>query len=108
MHSNLNQEDLLPYPLILVKKTKNGKVTSEEYDIPESEKQSVLKSMYPFDDLPDLTSELFDLHAERLFMVKDFKVVREDETNYLVSPYYYESGGTVIDWMPASWAKTRA
>jgi hypothetical protein len=30
-------------------------------------------------------------------------VYREDETNYLVSPYYPEGDGTVIDWMPADW-----
>lgn len=34
-------------------------------------------------------------------MAPEFKVVREGGRNYLVSPYYYESGGTMIDWMPA-------
>jgi hypothetical protein len=34
-----------------------------------------------------------------MFIVKDFRVTWEHGMNYLVSPYYPESGGTVIDWM---------
>jgi hypothetical protein len=93
-------EKKLGYPLISNPKHP----ASEEYVIPDSDKKAVLKKMYPFDDLPDIESKLYDLHAGLLFIVKDFKVVRENGKNYLVSPYYYHSGGTVIDWMPESWA----
>ena len=39
------------------------------------------------------------LHEEKNFRVSSFKVIREDNRNYLVSPYYAKSGGMVIDWM---------
>jgi hypothetical protein len=42
---------------------------------------------------------MYDLHADKTFIVKDFLVTWEHGMNYLVSPYYAESGGTVIDWM---------
>jgi hypothetical protein len=100
MYSFPGEEEKLTYPLVSHKKGRN----SEEYAIPDSDKEAVLKKMYPFEDIPTLDEQLFDLHQGRLFVVKDFRVVREDGKNYLVSPYYYESGGTVIDWMPASWA----
>jgi hypothetical protein len=90
----------LPFPRH-VRVTDNYGRVSEEYDIPLSAKKKVLQEMYLFQDCPELTDTLFDLHAEKKFKVVDFKVVREGGRNYLVSPYYYESGGTMIDWMPA-------
>ncbi len=42
----------------------------------------------------------FDLHARQRFIVREFKVVREQGMNLLVSPYYYQAGGSVIDWLP--------
>jgi hypothetical protein len=32
--------------------------------------------------------------------VRDFRVTWENGQNWLVSPYYPNSGGTVIDWVP--------
>ena len=81
-----------------------GNPTSEEYDIPLNAKKKVLREMYLFEDCPELNDVLCDLHAGKRFTVADFKVVREDGRNYLVSPYYYETGGTMIDWVPADWA----
>jgi hypothetical protein len=40
-----------------------------------------------------------DLHSGKKFLVKDFRVTWEYGMNYLVSPYYPESGGSVIDWV---------
>ena len=90
----------LPFPRHVRVRDERGR-TSEEYDIPLNAKKKVLQEMYLFQDCPDLSDILFDLHAEKKFKVVDFKVVREGGRNYLVSPYYYESGGTMIDWMPA-------
>ena len=39
------------------------------------------------------------MHAEKTFRVKDFMVAREGQMNFLVSPYYFESGGSAIDWV---------
>jgi len=43
-----------------------------------------------------------DIHAEKTFRVGEFIVTREGGMNVLASPYYLESGGTVIDWIPSS------
>jgi hypothetical protein len=76
----------------------------EEYLIPDYKKSEVLAEMYLFDPVPFLDEIRFDLHSGKLFKVRDFRVTREHGRNWLVSPYYEDGGGTVIDWMPASWA----
>lgn len=43
---------------------------------------------------------MLDLHEEKTFLVRNFRVVREAAMDLLVSPYFFNSGGTVIDWMP--------
>ncbi len=93
-------KDVLSYRLEDRKHDKDGWVISEEYIIPDDEKETVLKQHYPFEDMPGLEEELYDLHADKNFFVRDYKLVREHGCNLLVSPYYYESGGSVIDWMP--------
>jgi len=72
----------------------------EEYIIPDEEKAQVLDSLYPFDPVPALKEMMYDLHEEKPFRVEDFRVIREASMDMLVSPYYFNSGGTVIDWMP--------
>jgi hypothetical protein len=91
-------EKKLPFP---TRPLKIGDHTIEEYVIPEDKKEEVLKQLYIYDPVPSLDEELYDLHEGRKFRVRDFKVTWEDGRNYLVSPYYPSSGGTVIDWMPA-------
>lgn len=71
----------------------------EEFIIPEEDKEIVLQQLYPFSPIPKLTDVMYDLHADKTFVVGDFRVTWEHGMNYLVSPYYPESGGTVIDWM---------
>ena len=71
----------------------------EEFIIPEEDKEIVLEQLYPFSPIPKLTDVIYDLHADKTFTVKDFRVTWEHGMNYLVSPYYPESGGSVIDWM---------
>ena len=72
----------------------------EEYIIPEEEKARVLDGLYPFDPVPALTEMMYDLHEEKPFRVGDFRVLRGAAMDMLVSPFYFNSGGTVIDWMP--------
>ncbi len=90
-------ENRLPFPtkpLII-----NG-VEIEEYIIPEGKKRTVLEAMYPFIPLPSLDDIRLDIHSGKLFKVREFRVTREFNQNWLVSPYYEEGGGTVIDWVP--------
>ena len=77
-----------------------GTAAIEEYIIPEEEKDRVLEDMYPFEPVPKLTDMMFDLHEEKPFQVREFRVVRGKSMDYLVSPYFFNSGGTVVDWMP--------
>ncbi len=73
----------------------------EKYIISADDKEKVLKDLYPFDNIPAMDSRMVDIHTDKVFTVKDFMVVREGDGNFLVSPYYAEAGGTVLDWMPA-------
>jgi hypothetical protein len=92
------KEERLPYPTRPLQ-VQGGTVA--EYVIPEDRKEEVLNALYVFEPVPSLDEERFDLHEGKKFRVKDFRVVWEDGQNWLVSPYYPSSGGTVIDWMPA-------
>ena len=93
-------EERLPYPTRPMY-LPNG-ISVEEFIIPDEDKEIVLKQLYPFSPIPKLTDEVEDLHAGKKFLIKDFRVTWEHGMNYLVSPYYPESGGTVIDWMDES------
>jgi len=77
-----------------------GTAAIKEYIIPEEEKGRALEALYPFEPVPGLDSTMFDLHEEKPFRVREFRVIRERSMDYLVSPYFFNSGGTVIDWMP--------
>lgn len=72
----------------------------EEYIVPDKEKALVLDKLYPFEPVPDLDERMYDLHEEKEFLVREYRVVRGEDMDLLVSPYYFNSGGTVIDWMP--------
>ena len=37
--------------------------------------------------------------AKRTFKVRDYIVTREGSGNFLVTPFYAEAGGTVLDWV---------
>lgn len=72
----------------------------EEYIIPDDKKADVLALLYPFTPVPSLDEELLDIHEDKTFIVRDYRVTWEGGHNWLVSPYYPSGGGTVIDWMP--------
>jgi hypothetical protein len=86
----------LPYPTRLLK-VEGGYL--EEYIIPPEKKGEVLKKLYPFAPVPSLNAEMLDIHEEKTFKVSDYLVLRGDDMDWLVSPYYPNSGGTVIDWV---------
>ncbi|TKJ40372.1 hypothetical protein CEE37_08575 [candidate division LCP-89 bacterium B3_LCP] len=96
------EEPRLPYP------TKNVPFHGEdieEYIIPENDKEEVLAQMYIFEPIPSLDEERLDIHSGKKFTIRDFLVTRERGRNWLVSPYYYEAGGTVIDWLPVEFGE---
>ena len=85
----------LPFP---TRRLQVGAKSVEEYMIPPDRKGEVLKKLYPFVPVPSLNTMMLDLHEERFFKVGDFRVLRGGGTDWLVSPYFPTSGGTVIDW----------
>jgi len=72
----------------------------EEYIIPEEQKAEVLAALCPFEPVPDINSVRLDLHEDKTFVVREFRVTWENGMNWVVSPYYPHSGGTLIDWWP--------
>ena len=100
MSDELPIEERLPYPTRLMYFSDGTNV--EEFIIPDEDKEIVLEQLYPFSPIPKLTDEVEDLHINKKFIVKDFRVTWEHGMNYLVSPYYPEGGGTVIDWVDES------
>lgn len=85
----------LPYPTRPIK-VEGGYV--DAYIIPEEKKGEILKALYPFIPVPSLDAEMLDIHEDKTFKVREFMVLRSPGMNWLVSPYYPNSGGTVIDW----------
>ena len=82
------------------RRRKSDGVMVDVYDIPDSAKAEILAELYPFSPSPSLDDTLFDIHEVKTFKVSDFMVVREDNSNFAVSPYYLHSGGTILDWIP--------
>lgn len=85
----------LPFP---TKRIVIRGVECEEYIIPANRRKAVLKDLYPFIPVPSLDQECIDIHTDKRFKVREYRVIREGNMNVLVSPYYEEGGGTVIDW----------
>ena len=71
-----------------------------EYEIPDEAREAVLAKLYPFMPCPKLTDRRLDIHEQKEFVVKEFRVIRGRNRNFLVSPFYPKSGGMVVDWMP--------
>jgi len=105
MKKTFNEEPMLPFP---TKPLVIHGVKIEEYIIPADKKAEVLAQIYIFTPVPSLDEELYDLHSGKKCFVRDYRVTREDGHNFLVSPFYEEGGGTVIDWLPADAAHDAA
>lgn len=90
-------QERLDYPTETLRMSNGCEV--ERYIIPEEDKQQVLDALYPFNDQPGLDDERLDIHTSRLFKVRDYLVTREGNGNFLVTPFYAEAGGTVLDWI---------
>lgn len=92
----LGAEPELGYPLAEAKGPAGEAIGI--YQIPEEEKGRVLKEMYIFATPPNMDDELLDIHEDKTFRAGDFLVIRDHGLNFLVSPYFQKSGGSVLDW----------
>lgn len=85
----------LPYPTQPISTLYGDTI---EYLIPDGQKEKVLNKLYPFGRPPALSQTLMDIHENKTFVVKDFKVVQQGDYVLLASPYFANSGGSVVDW----------
>lgn len=90
-------QERLDYPTETLRMSNGCEV--ERNIIPEEDKGKVLKALYPFCGAPSLDAVMLDLNTQRTFKVRDYIVTREGDGNFLVTPYYAEAGGTVLDWV---------
>jgi len=97
-------DPMLPFPLRPVL-SRSGMI--QIYAIPEEHKASVLEKLCIFRPVPDLEDLMEDIECGKTFKVREFMVAREGAANVLCSPYYLESGGTIIDWWPLRRARKR-
>lgn len=100
MLSITGPQPLLDYPLHVLQLS-DGTFT-QEYEIPEEEREAVFRKLYLFDKPPAMDETILDIHEDKKFKVRDFRVIREGEGNFIVSPYYPVSGGTLLDWVNCS------
>jgi len=98
-------EEELPFPRRIIQAQWGP---TEVYEIPQEVKEDVFKKLSPFRPIPSLGKLMEDIHAEKTFRVGEFIVRREGRMNVLASPFYFESGGTVIDWVPAGRKKRKS
>ena len=90
----------LPYPTHILQMS-DGTFT-REYEIPDGLREAVFQELYLFDHVPPMDAIMLDIHEDKTFKVRDFRLIREGRGNFIVSPYYALSGGTLLDWIPAS------
>ena len=70
-----------------------------EYVIPIKDKQKVLRTLWPFKGpVPKLNDTFFDIHSQKEFKVKEFRVIRCRGRNMICAPGYPNTGGMVVDW----------
>lgn len=89
------EEPFLPYTLASVK-LPNGE-TEMMYEIPECDKEEVLKKCWPFVPVPEPCKEYMDIHVSKRCRFRECNVIRYNNRNIIVSPFYLEAGGTVVD-----------
>jgi len=68
--------------------------------IPDEDKARVLADLYQMTDAPSINDTIFDLHEHKEFKVRDFLVIRWCWGNLLASPYFPQSGGMLVVWVP--------
>lgn len=63
------------------------------------DKQKYLQENHPTGPVPDLDHEFVCIHCNKIFKVRDYKVIEEDGFPYISCPDAPECDGTVIDWI---------
>jgi len=96
----VDEQPKLPYPTTIVKC--EGYENEELYVIPEGEREAVFNNAYPFMDLPNWNSVLYDVHEGKYTQFSQCQIIRWRNRNILVSEFYFKSGGTCLDLIKGS------
>lgn len=94
-----DESPMLEYPL---REITVGNGTKEYmYDIPREDTKKVLSTICSeFVDMLFSGEELMDVHNLKTVDPNDIKIIRYEERNIPVSPYYESDGGMLIDIIP--------
>lgn len=71
----------------------------EYYEIPEEDKERFIKMAWPFSSSPKMDQELLDLHSNKTFKFRECLIIRFHNRNIVVSPHFFHSGGTCLDFL---------
>ena len=98
MKACMGEQAPLDYPLTW-KKFNTRSYKFLQYVIPPEEKESVIRKLWMFDGAERLNMDAtyLDIHCNKTFQLKDAIITREDGCNFIMSPYYAEAGGTLLD-----------
>lgn len=65
-----------------------------------SDKEKYLNENYPFAPVPNLNDFKQCLHCDEIFIVKDYKVLKDSAgVEYICCPHAPVCDGTIIDWV---------
>ena len=100
--SNDNNHRLLPYPM---HDLQVGEDLCQVYEIPESEMQAVLDEINPHHLIETLNAEdlYLDAMKDETFLLKQAMIIRFEDTNLIVSPWFAEYGSSwhwCLKWRP--------
>ena len=96
--SIVRESDELPYPLRPLEMAFGP--AEQVYDILEEARAEVLQNVWPFMACPGMDDEQFDLHESKYFRFREAQVIRYKGRNLMVSPFYAQSGGMAVDFLP--------
>ena len=92
----MGEQNPLPFPMELVETSDGGSV--KMYDIPEDRVKEILEQLYFLEPVPAMDDMILDVHENKRFRFREARVVREGKYNFIVSPFYPVSGGTILDF----------
>lgn len=70
-----------------------------EYVVPNKDKDALIKELNPLKNRLSANSTRFCLHQQKTFKLRKCRVIRYNGRNLLVSPWYDQTGGTLLDWV---------
>lgn len=98
MKACTGEQEPLKYPTVW-KQFQNHGYRFRQYVIPPEEKAAVIRKLWMFDGAErlDMDATYLDIHCNKTFKLRDAIITREDGCNFIMSPYYPEAGGTLLD-----------